>query len=122
MVLPFSFGPLRVLLHVSYIAVFMPCADVSRKVVAPFWSVMPGDLFFRELGTLLAVPEKSSVFWWHDHPPPPRNVVLSPVTPVCLSLCPVAQVPKGATEILESKFQPLSSLVTVEDAPQPMEL
>lgn len=34
----------------------------------------------------------------------------------------VAQVPKGATEILQSKFQPLSSLVTVEDAPQPMEL
>ncbi|CAN0427522.1 unnamed protein product [Ectocarpus sp. 8 AP-2014] len=32
------------------------------------------------------------------------------------------KVPKGATEILASKFQPLSSLVTVEDAPQPMEI
>ena len=32
------------------------------------------------------------------------------------------QVPKGATESLASSFQPLSSLVTVEDAPQPMEL
>lgn len=32
------------------------------------------------------------------------------------------QVPAGATAILGSRFQPISSLVTVEDAPQPMEL
>ncbi|CAM9618553.1 unnamed protein product [Discosporangium mesarthrocarpum] len=35
---------------------------------------------------------------------------------------PAMKVPLGATEVLSSRFSPLSSLVTVEDAPQPMEI